>query len=375
MFAGMREFVYAFFLIGAFAPCVVWAGFLPNRVVPFPTVPVPPATYRADGTSGILAPALFPKTVADLNQEDRIALKIESYKPFKDLNAYYDLDIESDEQFFERQRALAEYEVASDYASMDHNTYCVNYPSDEEHCGQSNGSYDSTDGDDNQGGQYSGTTIGGGSVVVNNSTRGGSCYPAAKSEYFKNEILTTGKYEKISPAFEKAMMTVFRKEGKCGQVPGDGCGYTCYGIGENCLGKTAGLNREALSKLTRGEAEDIYYKYLWQKYNVGILPDVISGEVFMSMMGRGAIPAIRQFRKFLGVNTSPKDVLDENVANAVRNYNGDIHGAWLDSYQDFLVQASKNYSDPRVLTAWMRGIKLKRENGCHVIPAEPLLRN
>ena len=283
---------------------------------------------------------------------------------------------------------MAEYEVASDYASMDSATYCENYPLDQEHCANKPNTYEnvvnmgassvdkptSQPGVQQNVGQYSGTTIGGGSVVVNNSTRGGSCYPAAKSEYFKNEILTTGKYEKISPAFEKAMMTVFRKEGKCGQVPGDGCGYTCYGIGENCLGKTAGLNREALSKLTRGEAEDIYYKYLWQKYNIGILPDVISGEVFMSMMGRGAIPAIRQFRNFLGVNTSPKNVLDENVANAVRNYNGDIHGAWLDVYQNFLVQASKNYSDPRVLTAWMRGIKLKRENGCHVIPAEPLFR-
>ena len=374
--------IYRIFLLCVLAPCVSWADFLPGTVVPFPDAPVAPSAPRVNRFGGWLTPVEFPKTAADLSATDRVALKTSGYEPYKDLHAYHDLVVEGEEQFIARQAALAEFERESDYATMDNNTYCENYPLDDEHCNVTMDAYDNvvSIGDDKQDAptvstpQYSGTTIGGGVVTPNNSVRGGSCYPAAKSTNYKNEILTTGKYERISPAFEKAMMTLFRKEGKCGLTPGDSCGYTCYGIGENCLGKTIGLDRAALSKLTRAEAEDIYYKNYWEKYNVGILPDVISGEVFLSMMGAGAITGIRRFRNFLGVNTSPKDVLDENVVNAVRNYNGDIHSAWLDAYQAFLVKVSKNYSDPRVLTSWMRGIKLKRENGCHVVPAEPLYR-
>ena len=92
----MREFFYIFCLIGAFAPYAVWADFLPNRVVPFPTVPVPPTAYRADGTAGFLTPAPFPKTAADLNPEDRMALKIESYKPFSNLKSYNNLIVEGE---------------------------------------------------------------------------------------------------------------------------------------------------------------------------------------------------------------------------------------------------------------------------------------
>lgn len=352
----MRGFCRIFCLIGAFAPSVLWADLLPGVVVSFPDASVAPTVYQSNGFGGRLIPTSFPKTVDDLNFSDRTALKSKGYEPFKDLSAYHDLIVEGEEQFIERQAALAKQEIESD----------------------NNATYDEIvsigDEEDSFVGEYSGTTIGGGKVIVNNRVRGGSCYPAAKSINYKNQILTTGKYERISPAFEKAMITLFRKEGKCGIIKGDPCGYTCYGIGENCLGKAIGLNRAALGRLTRGEVEDIYYKNYWEKYNIGILPDVIAGDVFLAMMASGSITGIRQFRKFLGVNTSPKDKLDENVVNAVVNYNGDIHNRWLDFRRDFLKRISSKYDDKRVLTSWMRAIKIKRENGCHVIPIEPLLR-
>lgn len=375
----MRGVCRIFCLIGAFAPSVLRADLLPGGVVPFPNVPIMPVEHIAKNSGGWLTPTTFPKTMDDLSFTDRMAIKTKAYEPFKDLSAYHDLIVEGEEQFIERQAALAEFERELDYANMDNQTYCDNYPLDDENCPQtSDTTYDDIvsigDESDSFVGKYSGATIGGSPVVANNSVRGGSCYPAAKSESFKNQILTTGKYERISPAFEKAMTTLFRKEGKCGIIKGDPCGYTCYGIGENCLGKSIGLNRAALERLTRGEAEDIYYKNYWQKYNIGILPDVIAGDVFLAMMASGSITGIRQFRNFLGVNTLPKDKLDENVVNAVKNYNGDIHNKWLDFRQDFLKRISVKYDDRRVLTAWMRAIKLKRENGCHVIPIKPLLR-
>ena len=362
----MRGFYRIFCLIGAFVPSVLWADLLPGVVVPFPDVP------NINTNHSMLAPTLFPTTFADISFTDRMALKTKAYEPFRDLSAYHDLVVEGEEHFIERQMALAEIERESDMETMSADEYCDNYSLDDENCIQNPGVWDDVIGiaDDYEYGiEYSGATIGGGAVGANNVVRGGSCYPAAKSENFKNQILTTGRYERVSPAFEKALITVFRKEGKCGIVPGDPCGYTCFGIGENCLGKDLGIN---VRNLTRADAENIYYNHFWKKYNVGILPDVISGDLFLAMMASGPKTGIQQFRKFLGLQSGYQ--LDENVANAVANYNGDIHNRWLDVRKQFLVQVAAQKYNNSVLNGWMRAIKLKRENGCHVIPKYPLYR-
>lgn len=347
-------------------PIVALARPLPSNVVPFPVVTGPV------NSGGFLSPVAFPKTVADLSFSDRMALNAAGYEPFKDMHAYHGLVVEGEEHFIERQMALMEIERESDYNTMTSGEYCDNYPLDSEHCHVSPGMLDQIIAyadDYSYGTEYSGATIGGGAVIANNTSRGGSCYPAAASQDFKNQVLTTGRYERISPAFEKAMITIFRKEGKCGSIPGDPCGYTCYGIGENCTGKTLGINVRAL---TRPQAEGIYYKHFWQKYNIGVLPDVIAGDVFLAMMASGPCTGIYQFRKFLGLSQTCN--LDDTVVVAVQNYNGDIHNRWLDVRKNFLVQvAAKKYNN-RVLKGWMRSIKLKRENGCHVIPATPLYR-
>ena len=177
--------------------------------------------------------------------------------------------------------------------------------------------------------------------------------------------MTTGQYDKSLPPFEKAMITVFRKEGKCGTIKGDPCGYTCYGIGSKCMNID-------VSKLTRADAEKIYHDRFWAKYNINKLPDVIAGDVFLAGMGSGPCTAIQQFRKFLGFSKSCK--IDDAVVRAAENYPGDIHNDWLDVRQKFLIEVAERKYQNRVLKGWMNGIQLKRENGCHVIPADPLYR-
>lgn len=362
----MRELRLIFYLMCGLAPCLVWADFLPDFVVPFPDV------VHINYPITNLQPTAFPTTISDLSFTDRMALKSKSYEPFRDMSAYHDLVVEGEEHFVERQMALMEIERESDYETMDNAEYCENYPLDEEHCEQYPGTWNSVvdaADDVSYGTEYYGPTIGGGAVVVNNVVRGGSCYPAAKSDNFKNQILTSGVYERVSPAFEKALITLFRKEGTCGIIEGDPCGYTCYGIGQNCLGKDLGIN---VRNLTRPQAEKIYYDRFWQKYNIGMLPDAISGDLFLAMMASGPCTGIQQFRKFLGLSQICQ--IDDSVVVAVQNYNGDIHQSWLNVRKQFLVQVAARKYNNRVLNGWMRGIKLKRENGCHVIPLAPLYR-
>ena len=218
-------------------------------------------------------------------------------------------------------------------------------------------------------GSFSGRTIGGGAVIARNDIHNGSCYPAAKSKVFKNIVMTTGQYETSLPPFEKAMITVFRKEGKCGEIKGDPCGYTCYGIGSgpNCMGHDIDVKN-----LTRAGAEKLYHDRMWAKYHIDRLPDVIAGDVFLASMASGACTAIQQFRGFLGLNKNCK--IDDDVVRAAENYTGDIHNDWLDVRQKFLIDVAERKYQNRVLKGWMNAIQLKRENGCHVIPTDPLYR-
>jgi len=352
---------------------------------PFPTqqqdnytaVSVPNNTMASGLKSGGLLSqsAGFPKTESDLSLADRIAVKAEGYEPFKDFKAYKDLVVVGEEYYSQRQVALAQQEQQQDSANMTDAEYCNKYPLDSSRCPQNANSLQNVINVGNvsypQFGSgtdlFNGKTIGGSPVVVQNGVMGGSCFPAAKSDWFKNKVMTTGQYEKISPAFEKAMITVFRKEGKCGTTPGDKCGYTCYGLGSG----PACMNMD-VSKLTRADAEKIYYDRWWKAYNLDRLPDVIAGDVFLACMASGPKTAISQFRQFLNLPKGYK--IDDSVVNAVKNYQGDIHNDWLNVRQEFLTKvAAKTYQNS-VLKGWMNAVKLKRENGCHVVPKEPLFR-
>lgn len=306
----------------------------------------------------------FPKTYADISFVDKVAVQTEGYVPFMDKAVYQSLDIEPGEEIYtDHAIAQFEHEQFPDIAVIPDTPVepvssiepAPNIPQPT----QPNHPVSPTPV------VYSGATIGGGHVTENNIVRDESCYLAARDKNFPNKIYTTGRYEKISPAFEKAMITVFRKEGRCGTIANDPCGYTCYGIGSSpkCSGVVV---------KTRTEAEDFYYNRYWQKYKLYQLPDVISGDIFLASMASGPGTAIKQFSKFLGIKTTTS--INNDMINAVQNYNGDIHNNWMDVRNDFLQQVARNRYNGSVSRGYTNAIILKRKNGCHVQPTEPLTR-
>jgi surface antigen len=307
----------------------------------------------------------FPKTYADTTFSERIANATEGYKPFMNKSAYIELDIVPGEEIFTdhmiAQNAADTAQQEQDAKTLSTAEYCLKYPSDSAKCPQT-----ATTTTVNTG-PWTGKTIGGGVVIENNSVTGGSCYPAAKDRHMSNKILTSGRYEKISPAFEKAMITVFRKEGRCGTVKNDPCGYTCFGIGSGP--KCAGVVIN-----TREEAEDWYYSHIWQKYNIGKLPDVISSDYFLASMGSGPGTAGKQFRSFLGLPAKTSGMVDDSMVRAVNNYSGDIHNNWMDKRDAFLQAVAQKRYKGSVSRGYANAIELKRKNGCHVRPDEPLYR-
>ena len=309
----------------------------------------------------------FPKTYADTTFVERVENATEGYKPFMNKSAYTELNIVPGEEIF-TDRLIAEQEAMTEQQILDAQTlstveYCAKYPDDTIRCPQTTPT--ATVGSSH--GIFSGKTIGGGVVAENNYVIHGSCYPAAKDRNFKNQILTTGKYESISPAFEKALITIFRKEGGCGTIKNDPCGYTCYGIGSSP--KCAGVIVNS-----RAEAEDWYYQNYWLKYNIGQLPDVISPDYFIASMASGPGTAYNQFRSFLGLPAKSQKTIDSDMIGAINNYNGDIHNNWMNKRDDFLQQVAQKRYNGSVSRGYKNAIELKRKNGCHVRPDEPLYR-
>ncbi len=364
----MKHIIHILLLTGIITPLLAFGGvFGPNNIVPFPATP---AADKAPGNS-MLSAAYFPTTAADTTFTERLESKSIGYEPFKDMSAYRDLVVTGEEHYIERELAKLETERISDSQTMSNSEYCEKYPLDETRCetdttttetiieiGNASATHYET--------AFTDRTIGGGPVIARNDVHGGSCYPAAKNKVFKNKILTTGQYEKQYPAFEKALITIFRKEGACGIIKNDPCGYTCYGIGSKCMNVD-------VKNMTRADAERLYHDRFWKKYNIYLLPDVIATDVFLATMASGPCTAIQQFRKFLGLSKNCK--IDDAVVSAVENYSGDIHNDWLDVRQKFLVDVAKRRYNNSVLKGWMNAIKLKRENGCHTVPAEPLYRD
>ena len=336
----------------------------------------------------------FPGTIDDMSFSSRMEIAAEGYKPFLDKSAYQELNIVPGEEIYtDHMIAVAEAEAEK---NEEREKYCTQHPEDKTKCPAKTPSETTTTAVANpasqsntyssptiveapvvnnnittvttppvQSGTYSSNTIGGGQVVENNIVVGGSCYPVAKDAHFTNKVLTTGKYEKIHPAFEKGLTTVFRKEGGCGTIKNDPCGYTCYGIGSKCNGGTI-VN-------SRGQAEDIYYKKYFANYKIDKLPDVISTDIFLASMASGPGTALSQFRDFLGLPKSTKSV-DEAMINAVKNYQGDIHNKWMDRRDAFLQAVAKKRYNGSVSRGYKNAIEIKRKNGCHVRPTEPLYR-
>ena len=317
----------------------------------------------------------FPKTYMDTTLAQRINNASTGYKPFMEKQAYTELNIVPGEEIYTDHMIAMQEDFIAEHPETDHPEEKTPEPAPAAESTQTQPEPKTAqpapkkpEQKPDQSGTFAGQTIGGGIVLENNQVIGGSCYPAARDRVFTNQILTTGRYESKYPAFEKALITIFRKEGRCGTIKNDPCGYTCYGIGSSP--KCAGVVINS-----RLEAEDFYYERYWQKYKLYKLPDVISTDIMIACMASGPGSALGQFRKFLGLKNKTSAVDDEMV-DAVKKYNGDIHNNWMDVRDTFLqsVAANRYKGDPRIHRAYKNAIEIKRNNGCHVRPAEPLYR-
>ena len=180
--------------------------------------------------------------------------------------------------------------------------------------------------------------------------------PSTKGGVFTNEILTSGRYASISPAFEKAMITKFRTEGGCGFHPADRGGYTCYGVSSNFFSqvKNPGFSRK--------DAEDIAWNVFFKGHNLDKLPDAISGDVFMALWGTGSKKySIGLLQKLLGVPQT--NVVDNATVEAAINYPGaDLRTRFLDIRGRAFSRGQKEFR-----RGWLNGLDLYRANGCHTV--------
>ena len=116
------------------------------------------------------------------------------------------------------------------------------------------------------------------------------------------------------------------------------------------------------------------YQNYWLKYNIGQLPDVISPDYFLAAMASGPVTAQHQFADFVGAQRNKTGKVDASMINAVNNYNGDIHNRWMDKRDAFLQDVSRRRYGGRLNRGYKNSIDLKRKNGCHVYPDEPIYR-
>ena len=66
--------------------------------------------------------------------------------------------------------------------------------------------------------------------------------------------------------------------------------------------------------------------------------------------------------------------IDESAISAAINYPGDIHNDFLDTQQQWYIQASKKDNNKKFLKGWMNRVQLMRENGCHTPTTDPITR-
>lgn len=359
--------------------------------------------HISNATSSFLQPTGFPKTSADASFTTRTENAAAGYAPYAGHSAYQTLKIETEEQYIDRMVKSAEAQSQRDLATLSRAEYCNLYPLDDQYCPQAPGLTESIIAIGNRPSvtqqqspqpqqqrptypQQQGQGItqsqqtGQGSIqqivpqiisptiphTQNNNAFNGQCTPPQRSNHFPNKILTSGKYANIDPAFEKAMITIFRTEGECGYDPDDSGGYTCYGVSQK-------NNPEVdVRNITRADAEDIAYKKYYTQYNIDKLPDTSRGNVFILGWAGGTVTGIRRFCKFLGI--PQHDKIDDTVVSAAANYPGDIHNDFLDNQQQFYIDVSKRGNNKKFLKGWMNRVQLMRENGCHTETTAPLTR-
>ena len=316
--------------------------------------------------SAKLTPTRFQKTMADMPMSDRQKIAQIGYEPYLDSKAFYEIQLKEEEKNLIQK---SEARRIQDLANMSRDDYCEIYPNDQENCHQTQPSTP-----DDTTARRSTTPIR--NAINDKSKRGGQCTaPQKGSDYFCNDICTSGKYADTNPAFEKAMITLFRLEGP---YISNETETSNYGITQAVLDDArrrffSNLPNEVIN-LTREQAEDITYKTFYEQYYEK-LPDFIMGDVLIFGYNTGAGTGAKIFcntlqNQFadLQCNTT---ITDEQIEK-LSLYQGDFR-------EDFFTKCEAYYKGLSTFStygnAWLNRIVLTRTNGCHSETTDPLARN
>ena len=326
-----------------------------------------------------LTSASFPKTAADASFVERVENKFEGYKPYFNRSAFSGMSIKEQDEL-ESMAYRAELERRRMQREASHDTYCAYYPLADGCPGadtqqqllmhpQPESVYPTTYVVSDSKTPYMRAALTSENVSKYNlKTHNGGCTPPERSNQWRNDIQTSGRYELSHPAFEKFMITAFRKEGGCVNNPNDHGGYTCYGCASNGLCKGVDFKT-----LTRGKVEDLAYSKIYEQYNLDKLPDAFRGYALWGMWGSGPDTGIKQFQGALGVKQTGK--IDDATIHAAETYTGDFAATYTKNREQFLRNiVARDPSQAVFLNGWLRGLNLLQPSGCHVVPTNPIYR-
>ena len=326
--------------------------------------------------TSFLAVASFPQTAADATFIERVQSKAEGYSYFN-RSAFSDLTIEEQDEL-ESMAYRAEMERQRKLRYAPHDEYCQDYPM-ADGCPDADNVVETTQIPPASIYETTPTTIDymytpymRAALTPENidryglRTHNGGCTPPEHSNHWKNQILTSRQYQYLEPAFEKFMITVFRKEGGCVNDPNDRGGYTCFGCASNGLCRGVDFNT-----LNRKKVEDLAYSNIYTKYNVDKLPDAFRGYALWGIWGSGATTGIKQFQSALGVKTTGK--IDDATIRAAESYTGDFADTYTNNREHFLRNiVARDPNQKKFLGGWLKGLELLRTSGCHVVPTNPI---
>ncbi len=330
----------------------------------------------------ILTATTFPKTAADTTFVERVKNKAIGYEPYFNRSAFTGLSIaEQDELKSMAYRANLE---RLHRLSNDRIGFCQENPHDSD-CNTTTITEPQSQPQDTPESIYTTTPVPTpqhidtppymrASLTVDNiakynlKTHNGGCTPPEHSNHWKNAILTSGKYQSSVPAFEKFMITVFRKEGECVSDTHDHGGYTCYGCASNDL--CHGID---MQNITREKVEDLAYLQIYKKYNIDELPDAFRGYLLWGMWDSGPITGIKQFQSTLGVPTTGQ--IDKTTIYGAEHYTGDFAATYTKNREQFYRNiVARDPSQEKFLKGWLNGLQLLQPSGCHIIPIAPIYR-
>lgn len=338
-------------------------------------------------TQSLLQPAAFPQTINNVSHEQRKKNLEAGYAPFKDAHAYNGLDIETQEEAWNRRIDMLEQQRIKDSLTMSQEEYCEKYL-DLQKCNQTQADVDAViasgyaQSDTSEASQPGATThesnpsqntnsqSGTITTIVNNNPpqQNGQCTPPdLYVEQGFTEALTrkhtTGRYFKTDQPFGKSTLAIMQSEGMtCAQDPGNPKSITCYGFMQSA---NTDIN---VRNLNLASAEDRTYKKYYKDLGINKLPDNISGDVLHVAFWRGPAKAIPTLCNILGKPCPKKGSVSDDIAQLAKNYNGDLHNDYWD--QTWTELRQKN--PPKHWKSFSLRVGNARNNGCHVKPRHPV---